>query len=531
MVQSEAIETKIKEGLAVVWFKRDLRIFDHQALVEAVGTKKRILPLYIFEPELWNQPDLSVRHLEFLRECLEDLKRQLQQLNLDLVVKVGNAVEVFEDLFKKEKNIKIFSHQETWNYWTYQRDLAVVRWSKEKCVVWNEYRQSGVFRRLKNRDEWIRKWREHLAQEKVLVKKQNIPMYSISSDSIPSNANLSLKPMQTDLQQKGGRKVGVDVLTSFLRTRGASYRGSISSPNTAEIACSRLSPYLAFGCFSMREVIQATDKRKSSLGMEVGPAKSQWTRSLNAFKERLRWHCHFIQKLEDEPEIEFRNLHAAYDKLRVSVGPEEQHKLLAWKEGRTGFPFIDACMRSLEKTGWINFRMRAMLVSFASFHLWLDWKEPALHLARYFLDYEPGIHYPQIQMQSATTGINAIRIYNPIKQSLEQDPKGIFIKKWIPELKDVPIEYIHTPWEAKELTLDYPAPIVNEAEARKEAADILYGLKKHIKNNETTKKIIVKHASRMNSDRNRKSRRLENKKRSPRKKISHHQGQGVLDLC
>ena len=156
-------------------------------------------------------------------------------------------------------------------------------------------------------------------------------------------------------------------------------------------------------------------------------------KSLIAFKSRLAWHCHFIQKLYDESEIEYQNLNKAYDGLRENNFNEKY--FLAWKKGNTGYPFIDACMRYLSKTGWINFRMRAMLVSFASYQLWLDWKKTSKHLAKLFTDYEPGIHYSQFQMQSGTTGINSIRIYNPIKQSHDQDVNGKFIKKWVPELK------------------------------------------------------------------------------------------------
>ena len=158
---------------------------------------------------------------------------------------------------------------------------------------------------------------------------------------------------------------------------------------------------------------------------------------------------------------------------------------------------VDACMRALTATGWLNFRMRAMVMSFASYHLWLHWRKPALHLANLFTDYEPGIHYSQVQMQSGTTGINAIRIYNPIKQGIDHDPDGVFIRRWIPELRDIDQAYIHTPWQAASHMNGYPMPIVDEKTARKSAADQLYGLRKNnTAHKETAKKIVSKHGSR-----------------------------------
>jgi deoxyribodipyrimidine photo-lyase len=125
----------------------------------------------------------------------------------------------------------------------------------------------------------------------------------------------------------------------------------------------------------------------------------------------------------------------------------------------TGYPFVDACMRSLNATKWLNFRARAMLVSFASYALNLDWRRFAPHLARTFLDYEPGIHYSQLQMQSGTTYGSPPRIYNPIKQSVEKDPEGEFIRRWVPELRDLSGDAIHLPQDA--VRYGYPAAIVS----------------------------------------------------------------------
>ena len=223
--------------------------------------------------------------------------------------------------------------------------------------------------------------------------------------------------------------------------------------------------------------------------------KSKWSRSMRSFSGRLRWHCHFIQKLEDEPRIEYENMHLAYDNLRTQDINEAYFE--AWKQGKTGYPMVDACMRALKATGWLNFRMRAMLMSFASYHLWLHWRKPALYLATLFTDYEPGIHYSQIQMQSGTTGINAIRIYNPIKQGLDHDPEGVFIREWIPELREINQDFIHTPWLSPAQMKGYPIPIVDEKTARKEAASKIYGLRKNnTSHKETAKKIVHKHGSR-----------------------------------
>jgi deoxyribodipyrimidine photo-lyase len=228
---------------------------------------------------------------------------------------------------------------------------------------------------------------------------------------------------------------------------------------------------------------------------------------LKGFESRLHWHCHFMQKLESEPEIEYRSLHSAFDGVRdeAYADAETSQKLERWRTGQTGWPLVDACMVMLNQTGWINFRMRAMLMSTASYLYWLHWRETGLHLAREFLDYEPGIHWSQVQMQSGTTGINTLRIYNPIKQARDQDPEGAFVKQWLPALKHVPRVWIFEPWlmtpELQQrygcvIGQDFPAPIISVESAIKAARIKMSAAKQAASNSSETRQIVQKHASR-----------------------------------
>jgi deoxyribodipyrimidine photo-lyase len=265
--------------------------------------------------------------------------------------------------------------------------------------------------------------------------------------------------------QVGGRKAAIKALDSFLNERGVYYMQNISKPGVSARHCSRLSAHITFGTLSVREIEQKTRAKIASL-LEINhPEAVSLSRNLSSFLSRLAWHCHFIQKLEQQPDIEFKCMHPAFEGMREPHFREDFFE--AWKAGKTGYPLIDACMRSLHANGWITFRMRAMV--FASYHLWLDWRQTAPFMAQLFTDYEPGIHYSQFQMQSGVTGINAVRMYNPIKQSLDHDPQGRFIRRYVPELNSIPDSQIHEPWRAGITSLDYPAPVVNHEAAIKHA--------------------------------------------------------------
>ena len=477
----------------IVWFRYDLRLEDNQAFIEATKNGN-VLPIFIFDKNYYKIDTSSSFHLKFCEDSLKDLNQSLKNLyNSKINIYYGDTTEILKNISKKFNISEIYSHHVFKNNYLSKIDGKISKFFKECNIQWYLFNQFGIQLGKRDRYRWSYNWNKFINQP-VLEKRVNCN-FIIDPDH-NKNCAISTNFIDDKLIQEGGRKNAVKLLNSFLGNRSDNYQKEMSSPITGEKSCSRLSPYITYGNISLREIYRAT---KQKLNEDISIVKKK---SLIAFKSRLAWHCHFIQKLYDEPEIEFKNLNSAFDGLREDDFNPYYYD--AWKNGNTGYPFIDACMRYLKLNGWINFRMRAMLVSFASYQLWLDWKKTSKHMAKLFTDYEPGIHYSQFQMQSGTTGINSIRIYNPIKQSIDQDPDGNFIRKWVPELKNVQGKLIHEPWKMTyidqksisiELGKNYPLPIIENNKATKIAKDKIWKVKKSKEAKLLSSQILIKHAS------------------------------------
>lgn len=464
----------MREKINIVWLKRDLRTTDHDALHKAEQLKQKYIIIYIFEDSQLNHPDFSERHQQFIYKSILEMNKILSIYQRKVNIFHGEAKEIFEYLGTKYQLNQVFSFQESGTLNSWKRDKQVSQFFRNKKIEWTEFENQAVIRGSKNRNGWDKHWFVY-ANSKI-----------INNTFSQNNFHLNKTPFDFDIEkfqhlkkypnqyQPPGEKYAKKYLNSFIQNRAKNYNRYISQPEKSRYSCGRISTYLSWGNISLRTVFQYIKK---------APNYNDHKRAYNSFLSRLKWRSHFIQKFEVDCSYEQICINKGYEQMQYK---NDDNLLEKWKNGLTGFPMVDASMRCLKHNGWLNFRMRAMLVSFLCHYLEQDWRRGVYHLAQLFLDYEPGIHFTQFQMQAGVTGINSIRVYNPIKQSIEKDKNGVFLKKWIPELSSINNDLIHQPWLLTDIDLidnpiseTYRNPVISTSLASSDVKKQLWELRKN----------------------------------------------------
>ena len=481
---------------ALWWIKKDFRLSDNPALRAALAGAETVIPVFVFEPAVLEADETSAFHVAAWCQALADLSDRLDGRVLPIQ---GDAVETFQRLHDAVGFEAIYSHQEIGSDVTFRRDQAVAAWCQSQGVAWHEAMQTGVFRGGIDRDKRSGLWKAFTAQGPLPAPAaRDLARLGVPTEAgglavpvaSPDVFGHPLTSAQRELRQPVSQTDGERTLHDFLYDRGECYSVGISSPNLAFTCGSRLSVHLAWGTLTGRQVYAATEARQAEVRAMPGDAARQWARSLKSFKSRLHWRDHFVQRLETDPSQEFEPLNAAYAELPT---PGDEH-LDAWLAGETGWPMVDASMRCAAQTGFLNFRMRAMITSVAVHTLRIDWRKTLYPTARLWADYEPGIHISQTQMQAGVVGINQLRVYSPDKQLEDHDPEAVFVKQWVPELADVPPELILK--HHKKPVPGYLAPIVDRIPHAKTFKDDYYEIKGRPETRALAEAVYQRHGSR-----------------------------------
>ncbi|MDH4069429.1 MAG: DNA photolyase family protein [Ignavibacteria bacterium] len=453
----------------IVWFRRDLRVDDHPALTHAASSGAPVVPLFIFDSDLIRRIPSDGAAFDFQAECLRDLDKSLRTLGGRLVCRHGSALECHRRLIDELRPAALCFNRD-YDPSNAERDAAVMKLWQDRglevrtfhdvvvhepgTVLTGQQKPYVVFTPFAN------KWKS-LARGKPLAKPGPFTSPEISPGSILGAAELGRTVSIPDRFARGGETEALSIWRRFRSRRIETYETDRDFPGTD--GTSRLSPYLRFGCISPRRIIDDLEPALAEPATAAGTSR---------FLDELIWREFYITVLHHFPRLRETNYRQEFDRLLWRF---DSQQFEAWKEGRTGFPLVDAGMRQLNRTGWMHNRVRMVVASFLVKDLMHDWKLGEQVFEEKLIDIEKASNNGGWQW-AASTGVDPrpLRIFNPELQAKRFDPEGTYIRKFVPELKNVPSRFLYAPQTMpsilqKEIQCvigrDYPSPIVRHREA------------------------------------------------------------------
>ncbi|MEH1956447.1 FAD-binding domain-containing protein [Nostoc sp.] len=470
----------------LLWFRRDLRLSDNEIVTLATANDAAVLPLFIIDPWFYQWVDVGKARVRFLFESLENLDSNLRKLGSRLYLFEGNSTDILQGLTKQLLHLgyrpKLWFNRDVQIEYGISRDKSIVDFYKQLNLDYH-IGLNNFLQLSDQRDEWFKEYYTYQRQpQHQRPQTFNTPQLTLQ---LPQ---LTLEELQKKYYSfwavnrvyfPGGETQTISTLNSFLKSRYQGYHWKLSRPMLSQLgATSHLSPHLTFGTISTRTVYQSTKALAEELKTQP---KAEF--SLKAFRDRLRWHDSFTQRLYFHPEIAYQNRYREFDEwyTPLKLPSQKQELFQAWQQGMTGFPLVDASMRQLKTMGWMNFRMRAMCATFLTINCGISWHHGARHYMNYLVDGDLAINNWQWQMQAGATNplSDTFRIYNPSKNIAEKDPQGDFIYHWIPELRGYSLLEIE---QGKYIDIsNYPKAILDWSKTRKVNGKVVSDLRKQTK--------------------------------------------------
>lgn len=473
------------------WFRRDLRLRDNPALRAAAARSNGcVIPLFILDDAILHAPRTGVARTAFMIDALRDLDASLRARGSRLVVRRGRTLDVIRDLVRDSgaagiawnRDYTPFARRRDAQVEALLRDLNVETCIDEEAVILGpDDVRTGDGRPYAVYTPYWRRWRALVERRRdEALREVEPPLLHPVPDHIADLAIPDIADLGMIVSQRippGGETPGNARLAAFVDLTAAhSIAGYADGRNLmAEPATSRLSPYLRFGCVAPRAALRAALRLLDSVGNDQTAQRT--ARSVETWIGELAWRDFYYQILWHYPHVLQRSFKAQYDALAWENDPA---LFDAWKEGRTGYPIVDAAMRQLNQEAWMHNRARMIVASFLTKDLLIDWRWGERHFMQQLVDGDHAANNGGWQW-SAGTGTDAqpyFRIFNPVSQGQKFDPQGVYVRRYLPELAQVPDRYIHAPWtmpraEQQQCGVivgrDYPAPIVDHAERRMRA--------------------------------------------------------------
>jgi deoxyribodipyrimidine photo-lyase len=454
---------------ALVWFRRDLRDYDHAALHAALEAHRAVHCAFVFDTEILDALESNTdRRVTFIWECVRELKAALEARGGGLHVLRGRARDAIPRLARSLGVVAVYANRD-YEPQTIMRDTQVAETLRDAGIDFRTRKDQVIFEldevRTRSGDAFSvftpykRAWLAKLEPRHIapLETKRLTPRLApLAAGPMPALEALRFERAEPPLP--AGMSGGARLWKAF-RKRLAEYAARRDFPALA--ATSRLSVHLRFGTVSIRELVRHARARR-------GAGAKTWL-------AELIWREFYFAILATRPDVVDHAFRRAYDALQWE---DDEAGYRAWCEGRTGYPLVDAAMRELNATGAMHNRLRMVTASFLVKDLGVDWRRGERYFAGKLLDYDLAANNGGWQW-SASTGCDAqpwFRIFNPVTQSLRFDPEGAYIRRWVPELARVPNAHVHAPWDMKPLEQqaagcvigrDYPAPVVRHEEARR----------------------------------------------------------------